>query len=598
MDAEFEIDGITVVSVLPPRSKHRSEPERIELLAPARELPGVTTQLSGRGDRRGPGRGEHRGPRSDAGPRTRASGERPGGPRERHDARRSAPESGTHERGGSAASRAGRGSGPTDRNDNDAAGQDNRPGGDLRDRPNRSRPAGEGRPTAPSRGSRRLNPGDAHRRAVLESLPPEQRPIAEQLLRGGIPAVRSAIHLERDKASAEGRPAPRADSLIALAETIHPRIKAAEWLDRAEAAQKAGDEISLRDLRSVVTGADLARDDDSRALAANLRENLESRLARLHTDWTAEIRKHLDEHRVVRALRLAGRPPEPTTRLDADLAARLVESASAALGPETSAERWVAVLEAVAASPVSRNVKPTGLPSDPPETLLTTARQQVGRVPALAGLLGIRMPPPPGPVRGPGSTVPPPPGRRSRPGRSGPPRSATPTPPPGSTAAPVGTTPADLPPVVTTPDTTPTGAGEPGSAPEARGVTTGPAEAETDGPGAETAEAAPETAEPEASPAGVEATGVDARHAGSEPEAAGTEPAEPETADAEPAAAADAVQLTAEAEPAEPGPEPAEPGAAEVEASPAGAEPAQPEAAQAEPAGPGAAEAVQVTAET
>jgi hypothetical protein len=85
VDAEFEIDGITVVSVLPPRSKHRSEPERIELLTPSRETPGVTTQLAGRADRRGPGRGEHRGPRADAGPRTGASGGRSGDTRERRD---------------------------------------------------------------------------------------------------------------------------------------------------------------------------------------------------------------------------------------------------------------------------------------------------------------------------------------------------------------------------------------------------------------------------------------------------------------------------------------------------------------------------------
>ena len=272
-----------------------------------------------------------------------------------------------------------------------------------------------------------------------------------------------------------------------------PRLKAAEWLDRAEAALRAGDAVSLRDLRSVVTGADLARDEESRSLAVTLRESLDSRLARLHADWTGEIRKHLDEHRVVRALRLAGRPPEPTTRLDADLATRLVESASAALGPETTADRWVAVLEAVATSPVARTVKPTGLPSDPPETLLTAARQQVGRVPALAGLLGIRMPPPPGPVRPPGSSVAPT-GRRSRQGHPAPPRSAAPAPPPGPAATPADTTPADTTPADTTPadttpaDTTPAdttpgapepaGADQASAAPEARSV---PTEAEPAG---------------------------------------------------------------------------------------------------------------------
>ncbi|MDA8062207.1 MAG: hypothetical protein M0T80_07210 [Actinomycetota bacterium] len=408
VDAEFEIDGITVVSVLAPRAKHRREPERIELLAPARELPGVTTQLAGRGDRRGPGRGEHRGPRSEPGPRSASSGDRPPGSRERRDLRR--PESGARGRGepvprsserGDRRSEPAGGAAPgvdgagEERRRSSRAGRSPREGTESRGAP--------GRPARTARLGRRLNPGDAHRRALLESLPPEQLPVAEQVLRGGIPAVRTAVHLERDKALAEGRPAPQPEALIALAESMLPRLKAAEWLDRAEAARSAGDEIGLRDLRSVVTGADLARDDESRALAASLREALESRLARLHADWTAEIRKHLDEHRVVRALRLAGRPPEPTTRLDAELATRLAEAASASLVPETSPERWVAVLEAAAGSPVCRNVRPGGIPPEMPEAALAAVRQQVGRVPALAALLGIRMPPPPGPVRAPGS---------------------------------------------------------------------------------------------------------------------------------------------------------------------------------------------------
>src|SRR5436305_14112119 len=38
---------------------------------------------------------------------------------------------------------------------------------------------------------KRLSPGHSHRTAAMEALSPEQRPVAEQLLRGGIPAVRN-----------------------------------------------------------------------------------------------------------------------------------------------------------------------------------------------------------------------------------------------------------------------------------------------------------------------------------------------------------------------------------------------------------------------
>jgi hypothetical protein len=234
----------------------------------------------------------------------------------------------------------------------------------------------------------------------MASLPPEQQPIAEQVLRGGIPAVRTALHLEREKAVAEGRPAPNTDQLVAMAEALLPRLKAAEWRDRAEAAARDVDEISLRDLRSVVAGADAARDDESRALAANLREALDRRVDGLRQQWTGEIAKHLDENRVVRALRLAARPPEPSARMDPGLTQRLSDAAGEAMGSDTPADRWLALIDAVSASPVRRSVKPAGLPADPTPELRRAAHQQSGRIPALAAMLGVAIPPPPTPVPG------------------------------------------------------------------------------------------------------------------------------------------------------------------------------------------------------
>ncbi len=224
-------------------------------------------------------------------------------------------------------------------------------------------------------------------------------------MRGGIPAVRTALHLEREKAVAEGRPVPNTDQLIAMAESLLPRLKAAEWRDRAEAAAKDVEEISLRDLRSVVAGADVARDDESRALAASLREALDGRVDRLRQQWTGEIAKHLDENRVVRALRLAARPPEPSARMEPELTQRLSDAAGEAMASDTPPDRWLALIDAVAASPVRRSVKPAGLPAEPTPELRRAAHQQSGRIPALASMLGVAIPPPPAPA----------PGRRSGP---------------------------------------------------------------------------------------------------------------------------------------------------------------------------------------
>jgi hypothetical protein len=452
VDAEFEVEGITIVAVLPPKEKKRAEPERLEIIGPPRAAdPGVTTSLTrphrdiddgprrprrdgapdaernGRGPSDAKGGGESPA-RSDR-PRPEG-GDRSGGPRppriDRARIDRGSRPGGPISTGGGPGSGERRpGAGSTG---GGSAGSERRsapPRGERPPRPPRdpatagpSRsggPAGSG-PGATGGGShagassagepaterpkaRRLAAGNAHRNLLLETLPPEHRPIAEQVVRGGIPAVRVALQLEAEKAAAEGRPPPHAEALLAIAEELVPRVKAAEWRDRADAAVKVADELPLRDLRSIVEGANAARDEESRHLAASLRETLEKRVETVRTGWIEEIQTNLAETRVVRALRLSARPPDATTKLPAELAAQLTAAAGKAMSPDTPSERWAAMLDAVVASPVRRQVKPEGLPADASEPLLQAARQQSGRVPALAAMLGISMPPPPGPVR-------------------------------------------------------------------------------------------------------------------------------------------------------------------------------------------------------
>lgn len=402
-EADFELEGIVITSITPPKTEERPQPQTIEVLGPSRpDGPGVTTQLVGR-ERRDRRRDGDEGHRRERGPgRTRSEGGRT--PRETS-------AGGGSERGG----RPARGeSGRREAPRRDSGRRDGREGPGARP----PRPEGERRPGAPAHTSsqaersdrtkgRRLTPGSAHRRAVMESLPPEQQPIAEQLLRGGIPAVRTALHLEREKAQAEGRQAPNSEALLAMAESLLPRLRAAEWRDRAEAAVAALESISMRDLRSVVAGADQARDDESRKLAATLREAVDTRVAKLHSDWIADITAQLDAGKVVRAVRLSGRPPDAAARLEPELAGRLAEAAGAMMSPETKPDLWVALLEALAESPVRRSVTPVGLPPDAPADLKRAAHQYSGSIPALARMLGISIPPPPAPVA------------RKRPERSG-----------------------------------------------------------------------------------------------------------------------------------------------------------------------------------
>jgi hypothetical protein len=381
-EADFAIEGIEILEVFPPQGKRQEKAKVIEIKGPEREFQGVTSQLAPKG-KGGPrrDRGDRNDRGGDRGGRPGGSGGRPGG----RGAPSGPPGGGRpSDRIGGGKLRPQAGGSGEQRGARDNKGRGDRP--QRRDRPER--------PAAPT--FKKLTPGDAHRQAVLTDIAPEHRPIAEQVLRGGIPAVRQAIEAENTKAKAEGRPEINAPAFIAIAEELLPKLKAADWMDRAEAAKKQVDEISVRDLRSVVTGADaVARTDEARLLASELREALDRRTQQERENWVKEMTTALDEGRVVRALRLSARPPDAQSKFPQELLDRLKEGAQEAMTPETQPDRWVTMIEAVSASPVRRNVEPKGLPAEPGEALLNAAKQASGRIPALAKMLGVSIPPPP-----------------------------------------------------------------------------------------------------------------------------------------------------------------------------------------------------------
>ena len=336
-EADFLLDGIEILSIVPPKSA-RKEPELLKVLGSGRSEPGVTTQLvekKDRGDRR---------ERRDRGDR----GERRG---DRRDARRD----------GGAGS-----------------------GGDRRPRGPRPDPVPE-RPKP-----KRLRPGRAHRTAVLEEVAPEMRPIAEQVLKGGVPAVREAVAEQNKQAKAENRPEAPVDQVVALAEAMLPALRTAEWRDRAEAALADLDELDLRDLRSVVVAADnVTRDDEVKALREQLQAGLNRRVEEEHKIWVSDIEANLGAGRFVRALRLTSRPPKAGTPVPAELGEQLVAAVSAGLTPTTNQELWAAAVDALAYSPVRGQVIPVGIPEKPTDDLLEAVRRVADRVPKVAALFGV-----------------------------------------------------------------------------------------------------------------------------------------------------------------------------------------------------------------
>jgi hypothetical protein len=371
-DADFNVDGITVLSVLPPKGT-RIEPERLEVIGPQREFTPVTSTLVGKSERGG----DRRGPRGDRPDRP----DRPDrGPRPRRD----------------------------DRPDRGPRAEGPRP-----ERPRRERPA----PPPPKPKPKKLRAGRAHRDALVAGLSPEQQPIAEQLFRGGMPSVRTALEEQNAKAKAEGLPEMPSATVLGIAEDLVGRVRVADWLDRAEAAVADAEEIALRDLRAVVTSADdVARDESTREFASRLREVLDRRTAAEQDEWLRDLTSSLEGGRVVRALRLSSRPPQPGEAVPAELTTKLAEAASEAMTADIAPDRWGTLLDAVAYSPVRRNVVPAGAPAEPGDELLAMARKHAGRVPSAAKLFGIEPPPPPASKRAPRAPKPKPaPQKVSRP---------------------------------------------------------------------------------------------------------------------------------------------------------------------------------------
>lgn len=350
-DADFEIDGIFVTNVMPPKGRSgRPESERIELLGGAK-FEAVTTQLA-KGRRRDADEGRGSGGKGRGGGRGRDREDRSGG-------------------GGRRGERKNRG------------------GENRKDRPDRPkrRPRAE-EPERPR--AKKLRPGRVHRKALIESLPEAQQLVAEQVSRGGIAAVRKEIETQNARAASDGTPQVPADALVALAEGLLPQIRGAEWRDRADAVLADIDELELKDIRTVVLAADdAARDPESREIAEQIRAGLNRRVDQAQTDWLNEIQSTLADGRVVRALRVSSRPPKAGAPLPADLSERLVSAANEALTGDISQQRIGVVLEAAAFSTVRPHVILETIPEKPSEELLESVNKVADRLPEIAAKFGV-----------------------------------------------------------------------------------------------------------------------------------------------------------------------------------------------------------------
>ena len=351
VEADFDLDGITVLSVVNVKEKgHRGT--LLEVLVSEKDFVPVTQKLAEKGKSDRKPRGDSKGPRRD-GPN--ASPRPPRTPRT--------------------------------------------PGAEKTDD---RRPSFVAPPELPKRpAAKRLKPKRTHRTAVLAALPEEQRGVAERALDGGIKAVRDAVKIQNDQLRKDGKPEVPAEGLISMAQELLPKLRVADWLDKAEAAKADIEHLDLRDLRSVVVASDdpmVVRDESTRVLASELKLALKSKQESSQTQWLADIAAAIDVSRIVRALKISSEPPKAGQPFPAELGAKLAQAATSALSSEKAPDRWIAVLESVAFSPVRAQVKPTSIPENPGEALLATVKRVASMVPHIATLFGV--------VVAPGSSAP------------------------------------------------------------------------------------------------------------------------------------------------------------------------------------------------
>lgn len=364
VEVEQGLDGIEILSVV--RGREKSDRDLLELLPTEENFQAVieTRAKRGRSDRGG-GREGRRGGGRDGGRRRGRDGEGDG-ERGRRDAR----------------------------------------GDDRRDRSRgQRRPHFETPPEVPKRPKpKRLKPGRERRTEVLAGIPEEQRGIAELALQG-MPAVRTRLAEENEKLAAENKPTMPEASVLKMAEDLLPTLRVADWHDRADAAKRQMENLDLRDLRSVIAAGEdpvVVRDESTRAINDELKADLVKKQAQELKLWLEDVDAAIEVGRSIRALRLSSQPPKAGVMFPPELARKLGAAATAGLTAEDSPDRWAAVMEAAAFSPVRTLVTPTAPPSTISDDLRKTALRLGPLLPQIAALLGVDVPadaPRPKPLR-------------------------------------------------------------------------------------------------------------------------------------------------------------------------------------------------------
>jgi hypothetical protein len=137
----------------------------------------------------------------------------------------------------------------------------------------------------------------------------------------------------------------------------------------------------------------VVRDETTRALATELKAALKTRQEFEQTRWLEDIKAAIAAPRVIRALKISSEPPKAGQPFPAELGAQLAAAASASLSSETTPDRFSALLEAIAFSPVRGQVKLAAAPPTTNEAMLSTVKRVAPLVPQIASVFGVTVTP-------------------------------------------------------------------------------------------------------------------------------------------------------------------------------------------------------------
>ena len=381
-DAEVELDGITILSVT--TNKEKAEKSGLLDLMPSdKPFEAVTQQLakrerSDRGDRAPPSRRSRR--RSPTAPRAATA-------RLVAMARRRAP---TAQPATVPARRSSRRR--PSRRQHAPAIEGHAPSGAV-DRTSPRRPSCRSDPKP-----KRLKPGRAHRNAVLADLPEEQRPVAERALQGGLPAVRQAVNEQNIRLEVGGQARdPRRGSAVAWpssccrgcaspsGSTAPTRPRPTSTSSTCATCAASWPPVTTR--WSPATSRPVPSPTSSKACARHQAGERAGPVVRRHR------RRHRcrSRHPCPQALVAAAQGRRSVPHRARQQAGRLRRPRN--LTADALPDRWVAVLEAAAFSPVRTHVLPAPNPTQVNDELLATVKRVGPLLPQIAALFEIEVKP-------------------------------------------------------------------------------------------------------------------------------------------------------------------------------------------------------------